>query len=206
MVPVLRIVKVTAVADTLKTYRSFTTLARMVTMRGKKYKGVFSLKRCAFASSRIPPYAAGIMDGYDINIDHISRQNCGVLLASLSNKDLCTPNQQDTTLPVPWTHVVIATTSTTIVVILFRRYNVIDVFARKGKNNTVGKLSVWHDAQPRFRHKLGCCRCTGTGTGTNVYRATRKSTTTHIQGGNSHKCYYHSTALFIINVNLYLCM
>jgi hypothetical protein len=85
------------------------------------------------------------MDGYDINIDHISRQNCGVMLASLSNKDLCTPNQQDTALPVLWTHVVIATTSTTIVVILLRRYNVIDVFARKGKNNTVGKLSVWHD-------------------------------------------------------------
>ena len=46
------------------------------------------------------------MDGYDINIVHISRQNCGVLLVSLSNKDLCTPNQQDTTLPVLWTHVV----------------------------------------------------------------------------------------------------
>ena len=71
------------------------------------------------------------MDGYDINIDHISRQNCGVLLVSLSNKDLC--NQQDTTLPVLWTHVVVATSSTTVVVILFCRYNVIDVFAREGK-------------------------------------------------------------------------
>ena len=73
------------------------------------------------------------MDGYDINIVHISRQNCGVLLVSLSNKDLCTPNQQDTTLPVLWTHVVVATSSTTVVVILFCRYNVIDVFAREGK-------------------------------------------------------------------------
>ena len=44
-------------------------------------------------------------------------------------------------------------------------------------------------------------------TGTNVYRATRRHTTkVEITVAISYKCYYRSTALFIINVNLYLCM
>ena len=44
------------------------------------------------------------MDGYAINTDHISRENFEVLLVSSSDKDLC--KQQDTTLPVLWSHVV----------------------------------------------------------------------------------------------------